>query len=135
MLERKRAARQYNIVPGEEDVELGEGLGEDGGQGSSVTAGGTRTLEEEVDQWDENNWSVVPGPSLRFPCKSMCQPLRFLLLRSGLRGKKECTTDMSNREEDEPTATEDSGDVTKASDDDADGADVADSKPPKKRNE
>ncbi|KAI1210208.1 uncharacterized protein F4807DRAFT_73090 [Annulohypoxylon truncatum] len=57
MLERKRLRRQYNAVPGEdvEDLELGEGVGlqEEG----VIPAGGTEraaTLEEEVDNWDEN---------------------------------------------------------------------------------
>ncbi|KAH6605975.1 hypothetical protein Trco_005128 [Trichoderma cornu-damae] len=57
MLERKRQRKHYNAVPGEdaEDVELG------GGQESGITDGPaqSRTLEEEVDNWDENeedNW-------------------------------------------------------------------------------
>lgn len=55
MLERKRVQR-YQLVSGEEgDVELGEGGGgervEDGGQETGVVE---RTLEEEVDNWDEN---------------------------------------------------------------------------------
>lgn len=53
MLERRRSRRQYNAVPGEEDgdLELGEG------QESGVVEGDegpSRTLEEEVDNWDEN---------------------------------------------------------------------------------
>jgi VanZ family protein len=54
MLERKRAAKQYTVVPGEEeaDLELGEGVGE---QESGVVASGpVASLEEEVDNWDEN---------------------------------------------------------------------------------
>ncbi|KAJ9426711.1 hypothetical protein QL093DRAFT_2187519 [Fusarium oxysporum] len=51
MLERKRR-RRYSAVPGEEqgDVELGEG------HESGVMEGNSRsqTLEEEVDNWDEN---------------------------------------------------------------------------------
>ena len=75
MLERRRVARaRYNVVPGEdeEDLELGESLGlssggggsgggDDDGQEEGVIArthppAGTtaRTLEHEVDQWDEN---------------------------------------------------------------------------------
>ncbi|KAF1987613.1 hypothetical protein K402DRAFT_445765 [Aulographum hederae CBS 113979] len=52
MIERKRAAKNYTAVPGEDpsdrDVELGEGVGvqESGVVGAS--------LEEEVDNWDEN---------------------------------------------------------------------------------
>ena len=54
MLERKRAAKQYMVVPGEEeaDLELGEGMGaqESGVVGSAPAA----SLEAEVDNWDEN---------------------------------------------------------------------------------
>ncbi|KAL6890622.1 hypothetical protein GGI43DRAFT_387431 [Trichoderma evansii] len=57
MLERKRQRKHYDAVPGEdtEDVELGEG------QESGIMSASTRsrTLEEEVDNWDENaedNW-------------------------------------------------------------------------------
>lgn len=54
MLDRKRAARSYHVVPGEDeerDVELGEGTG-------SQETGVVRdpTLDEEVDNWDENAW-------------------------------------------------------------------------------
>lgn len=74
MLERKRMRKGYQPVdgvdgdPGEEDVELGEGLGysNDGGHEEGITDApvytepsgpvGDRglTLEEEVDNWDEN---------------------------------------------------------------------------------
>lgn len=71
MLERKRSRRAYNAVPGEdvEDVELGEShamLGEDGQEEGIMSAAPVeseraagKTLEEEVDTWDENavdNW-------------------------------------------------------------------------------
>jgi hypothetical protein len=57
MLERKRQARSYNLVPGdEEDVELGEGVGAHEEQESGVTGTQVQTLEEQVDNWDENNW-------------------------------------------------------------------------------
>jgi len=54
MLDRKRAARSYHTVPGddEHDLELGEGTG-------GLETGVTRdepTLEEEVENWDENAW-------------------------------------------------------------------------------
>ncbi|EFQ31737.1 VanZ like family protein [Colletotrichum graminicola] len=62
MLERKRRAKTYQAVPGEDDadVELGEGhetgviesSGARDGAGG-VDAGG-RSLEQEVDNWDEN---------------------------------------------------------------------------------
>lgn len=48
MLERKRAARGYNAVAGDDDVELGEDIG---GQESGVVR---PTVEEELDNWDEN---------------------------------------------------------------------------------
>ena len=50
MLERKRAARGYAAVAGEDerDVELGE---EFAGQETSVVG---PTVEEELDHWDEN---------------------------------------------------------------------------------
>ena len=59
MLERKRAQKGYGAVAGEdtgEDVEL---AGSIGGQESGVVDAGPsgdagRTLEEEVDNWDEN---------------------------------------------------------------------------------
>jgi hypothetical protein len=57
MLERKRQAKQYAIVPGEEehDLELGEGLGpQESGIVPSHTAPATMSLEAEVDNWDEN---------------------------------------------------------------------------------
>ncbi len=52
MLERKRHARSLNLASaglGDVDVELGEGAT---GQESGVT--GAMTLEEEVNNWDEN---------------------------------------------------------------------------------
>jgi hypothetical protein len=53
MLERKRLAKQYQIVPGEEDVELGDGVGAQ--ESGTVTAAVTApTLDEEVENWDEN---------------------------------------------------------------------------------
>ncbi|KAK0611547.1 hypothetical protein B0T14DRAFT_530629 [Immersiella caudata] len=67
MLERKRARRGYGAVPGEdlggeEDLELGEGTVGAGSvgheEGIVVSEEGTversQTLEEEVDNWDEN---------------------------------------------------------------------------------
>ncbi|KOS17903.1 Uncharacterized protein ESCO_002671 [Escovopsis weberi] len=50
MLERKRQRKTYAAVPGEDtaDVELGEG------HETGVTAGPARSLEEVVDNWDEN---------------------------------------------------------------------------------
>lgn len=55
MLERKRLAKNYTVVPGDEeqDLELGEGVGE---QESGVVSSGALapTLDQEVDNWDEN---------------------------------------------------------------------------------
>ncbi|PVI07056.1 hypothetical protein DM02DRAFT_609429 [Periconia macrospinosa] len=58
MLERKRAARGYGAVAGEdhdEDVELGEGIG---GQETGVVR---PTVDEELDRWDENaeDWETT----------------------------------------------------------------------------
>jgi len=53
MLERKRLAKHYQVVPGEEDVELGEGVGaQDSGVVTATAA--APTLDEEVENWDEN---------------------------------------------------------------------------------
>ncbi|CAI0649402.1 unnamed protein product [Colletotrichum noveboracense] len=62
MLERKRRTKTYAPVPGEddEDVELGEGhetgVIESSGarDGGDVGSSSGRTLEQEVDNWDEN---------------------------------------------------------------------------------
>jgi len=60
MLERKRLAKGYVAVSGggegEEDVELGEGVGVGvGAQESGVVGVGRgETLDEAVDNWDEN---------------------------------------------------------------------------------
>ncbi|KAF4308672.1 VanZ-like protein [Botryosphaeria dothidea] len=58
MLERKRRAKQYQVVPGEDvDVELGENVNEEGQESGVVREG--MTVEEELDNWDENaedNW-------------------------------------------------------------------------------
>lgn len=72
MLERKRLRKSYNAVPnndGEDDVDIELGEGIMGTQETGVTAehsngGNTKknlTLEEEVDNWDENapdNWDT-----------------------------------------------------------------------------
>jgi len=57
MLERKRLAKQYQIVPGDEehDLELGESIAaQDSGVVSSEIAPIASSLEAEVDNWDEN---------------------------------------------------------------------------------
>ncbi|KAI1169871.1 hypothetical protein F4777DRAFT_160851 [Nemania sp. FL0916] len=68
MLERKRQ-RRYSAVPGADpgDVELGEGTSaqEEGIIATDPELGRTRTLEEEVDNWDENavdNWEEDDEP-------------------------------------------------------------------------
>ncbi|RSL90665.1 hypothetical protein CDV31_015635 [Fusarium ambrosium] len=64
MLERKRQRRRYTAVPGEDqgDVELGEGHETGVVEGPSRS----RTLEEEVDNWDENHidedWDEEESP-------------------------------------------------------------------------
>lgn len=75
MLERKRIARGYRSVPGDEeigvaeggeDVELDEGMGViPTGITTTVTGadGGTVDLDGELDRWDENaedNWDDQP---------------------------------------------------------------------------
>lgn len=62
MLERKRAARGYTAVAGDEerDIELGETVE---GQESGVVR---PTVEEELDRWDENaeDWETTePEPA------------------------------------------------------------------------
>ncbi|KAH9214990.1 hypothetical protein DL95DRAFT_523541 [Leptodontidium sp. 2 PMI_412] len=55
MLERKRLAKHYQAVPGEEDLELGEGVGvQESGEVRAVPVAAHRSVEEEVDNWDEN---------------------------------------------------------------------------------
>ncbi len=78
MLERRRLAARaarYDAVPGEhdDDLELGESVGltsDIGGQEEGVITGGggggraTSTLEDEVDNWDENgidSWDEEEG--------------------------------------------------------------------------
>jgi VanZ family protein len=66
MLERKRG-RKYHLVSGEDgDVELGESSGGDRGDDGQETGvvDRERTLEDEVDNWDENaedNWEDEEG--------------------------------------------------------------------------
>ena len=64
MLERKRQAKRYHLVNGDEgaDVELGDGIG--GQESSVVDRDTTQTLEEQVDNWDEtveDNWDEDDG--------------------------------------------------------------------------
>ncbi|PQE32395.1 hypothetical protein CJF32_00001145 [Rutstroemia sp. NJR-2017a WRK4] len=56
MLERKRLAKTYHVVPGDDelDLELGEGVGPQESGVTSTVAAAERTLEQEVDNWDEN---------------------------------------------------------------------------------
>ena len=55
MLERKRLAKNYQVVPGDEeaDLELGEGMGAQE-SGTTTVAPAAPTLDDEVDNWDEN---------------------------------------------------------------------------------
>jgi hypothetical protein len=64
MLERKRAARGYGAVAGDDhdlDVELGEDVG---GQETGIER---PTVEEELERWDENaeDWETTePGDAM-----------------------------------------------------------------------
>lgn len=51
MLERRRQRKTYNAVPGEDEEDLELGAGHETGV---VDASGSQTLEQEVDNWDEN---------------------------------------------------------------------------------
>ncbi|PNS16023.1 hypothetical protein CAC42_4424 [Sphaceloma murrayae] len=56
MLERRRAAKTYNLVPGEEgevDVELGETIHREE-QETGVVEAAEQTVTEQLDNWDEN---------------------------------------------------------------------------------
>jgi len=77
MLERKRKSKTYSFTPGEDelDVELGEGAG---AQEEGVVRG--PTLEQEVDNWDENaeDWDAddptateTPGEGSKTPTSSV----------------------------------------------------------------
>lgn len=56
MLERKRLAKTYLAVPGDEDadLELGEGVGAQESGTTIADLPAPQTLDEEVDNWDEN---------------------------------------------------------------------------------
>ncbi|KAJ5439768.1 uncharacterized protein N7458_010766 [Penicillium daleae] len=66
MLERRRKSRFGMVDGGEEDIELGVGVGdsrEEDGLGPQES--GVTNLEQEVDNWDENavdNWDTEDGP-------------------------------------------------------------------------
>ncbi|KAG6112781.1 hypothetical protein E4U14_001917 [Claviceps sp. LM454 group G7] len=71
MLERKRNQKAYNVVPGEdeEDVELRAGQ-ETGITVADVHSSQPRSLEEEVDNWDENatdEWDNEEGTASAGP--------------------------------------------------------------------
>jgi hypothetical protein len=54
MMERKRKARRYQAVPGNEDgVDVDVELGESHSSGSQTLAA-TPSLDEQIDNWDEN---------------------------------------------------------------------------------
>jgi len=55
MLERRRAARKYNVVPGEdEDEEHDVELGVVGQETGSIPASQSPDVTAELDNWDEN---------------------------------------------------------------------------------
>jgi hypothetical protein len=67
MIERKRAARGYNVVAGDDElgVELGEGVGVGVGVGGQETGVVRSTVDDELDRWDENeeDWETTdPDP-------------------------------------------------------------------------
>ena len=72
MLERRRAARNYRIVPGEgddedHDVELGEtGLHPEEQESGVIPASTQPTVTEELDNWDENaeDWDEEANESV-----------------------------------------------------------------------
>lgn len=73
MLERKRLAKQYHIVPTRDDVdlELGEGIGGVQETGTGVTdANAGAGLEAEVDNWDENAEDAWDGEEDTLASKS-----------------------------------------------------------------
>ena len=53
MLERKRQAKHYHVVPSDEDVdvELGESVNR---SGASESAAIVPSLDDQIDNWDEN---------------------------------------------------------------------------------
>ncbi|OAK95043.1 hypothetical protein IQ06DRAFT_259187 [Phaeosphaeriaceae sp. SRC1lsM3a] len=57
MLERKRAARGYGAVPGDDDLDVELGENTDGQESGVVRP----TVEEELDRWDENaeDWDTT----------------------------------------------------------------------------
>jgi hypothetical protein len=69
MLERKRLSKTYNLVPGdvdeELDLELGEGIGATSNVDGQETGVIGQTLEQEVDNWDENaeDWDDEEAPT------------------------------------------------------------------------
>lgn len=68
MLERRRKAKLYHIVPGDEegvDVELGEGAGSSQSGEDVLAPSSVPSIEADVDNWDENaedNWDVSESP-------------------------------------------------------------------------
>lgn len=68
MLERKRAARGYGAVPGDDDLDVELGENTDGQESGIVRP----TVEEELERWDENaeDWDTTePEP----PANGMAQ--------------------------------------------------------------
>ena len=68
MLERRRKSRGYHLAPGaavaDRDVELGRFQS----QASNTQAKKTETIEQELDNWDENvedEWDETEDPDLQ----------------------------------------------------------------------
>lgn len=65
MLERRRQRKHYNAVPGEDEADLELGEGHETGVVDAQTR--PRTLEDEVDNWDENQvdeWDEDETPAV-----------------------------------------------------------------------
>jgi hypothetical protein len=76
MMERKRTTRAFDYTPGEGDLELGEDMG---AQETGVTG---QSLNEEVDNWDENDWeedepvgTETEGDGQKTPPSSTDEPI------------------------------------------------------------
>ncbi|KAH6891083.1 hypothetical protein B0T10DRAFT_438764 [Thelonectria olida] len=89
MLERRRQRKNYNAVPGEDedDLELGEG------HETGITESRPRTLEEQVDNWDENqvdDWDEEEAPEVSH---APAAPGRAQIVESGDLGEGKKRTD------------------------------------------
>jgi VanZ family protein len=89
MLERRRQRKNYNAVPGEDedDLELGEG------HETGIAETRPRTLEEQVDNWDENqvdDWDEEEAPEVSH---APAAPARAQIAETGDLGEGKKRTD------------------------------------------